>query len=325
MEDPDTLESTIEQIADFHQTALHTLENYIVGNRYVLDIVLTAFLANGHVLMEGAPGTAKTTIAKTIAHISGCTFNRIQGAVDLQPADIVGLSIFDNTTKQFVPRFGPIFTNILLVDEANRINPRTQSAFIEAMGEGQVTLDGINTPLPSPFFVIATQNPHEFEGKFPLIEVQRDRFMFSLRTSYLESDEELMIVREASKGLLAWKELKSHLNPIIDKPKLLQMMAAVRAVHVEEPVIAYIRDLVMATRRHEGVELGASSRASIAFVDGSKATAAFAGRTYVRPDDVKALAPYILEHRINLTLDAEIEGLHPYDIVQEIIENTEVP
>jgi len=325
MEDPDTLESTIEQIADFHQTALHTLANYIVGNRYVLDIILTAFLANGHVLMEGAPGTAKTTIAKTIAHISGCSFNRIQGAVDLQPADIVGLSIFDNTTKQFVPRFGPIFTNILLVDEANRINPRTQSAFIEAMGEGQVTIDGNNTPLPSPFFVIATQNPHEFEGKFPLIEVQRDRFMFSLRTSYLESDEELMIVREASKGLLAWKELKTHLNPIIDKPKLLQMMAAVRAVRVEEPVIAYIRDLVMATRRHEDVELGASSRASIAFVDGSKAKAAFAGRTYVRPDDIKALAPYILEHRINLTLDAEIEGLHPYDIVEEIIENTEVP
>ena len=325
MTDPDnTLESTIGQVADFYQTALTTLEKFIVGNRQVLDIVLTAFVANGHILMEGVPGTAKTSIAKTLALISGCNFNRIQGVVDLMPADMLGVWIYDSTRSKFIPRYGPIFTNVLLIDEVNRINPKAQSAFIEAMSERQVTFDGVITPLPSPFFVIATQNPHEYEGTFPLIEVQRDRFMFSLRTSHLGTDDELLIVRRSSEGLLGWKEFESRLRPVIDKTRLEKMIRGVEAVRMEEPVLAYIRDLVIASREHGDVDLGASSRASIAFVHGSRARAAFAKRTYVLPDDVKALVPYVLEHRINLTPEAEVEGLHPHDIVQEIIETTEV-
>jgi MoxR-like ATPase len=325
MADPETLDTTIRQVADFYQTARDTLGKFIVGNRETLDIVLTALVANGHVLMEGVPGTAKTSIAKMLALISGCKFNRIQGVVDLMPSDMLGVWIYDSTRSKFIPRYGPIFTNILLVDEVNRINPKAQSAFIEAMSERQVTFDGVITPLPSPFFVIATQNPHEYEGTFPLIEVQRDRFMFSLRTSHLETDDELLVVRRASEGLLGWKEFEVNLRPIIDRSRLEKMIHGVQAVRMEDPVLAYIRDLVIASREHGDVDLGASSRASIALVHGSRVRAAFAKRTYVIPDDVKALAPYVFGHRIILTPEAEVEGLRAHDIVQEIIEATEVP
>ncbi|MDD1703102.1 MAG: MoxR family ATPase [Methanoregula sp.] len=325
MSEQNTVEATIGQVEEYYQKTQDTLGKFIVGNRQVLDIVLTAIFANGHVLIEGVPGTAKTSIAKSIAHISGCRFNRIQGAVDLQPADMLGVWIYDSTNKKFIPRFGPIFTNILLVDEINRINPKAQSAFIEAMSERQVTLDGVNTPLPSPFFVIATQNPHEFEGTFPLIEVQRDRFMFSLHTSHLESEEELTIVRRASGGQLSLNEFESHIPPILDKTRLETMIRAVQAVRIEEPVLEYIRDLVISARNHPDIDLGPSSRASIAFVYGSRVQAAFSGRTYVIPDDVKVLVPYVFEHRINLTLGAKTEGVTTSEVVREIIENTEVP
>jgi MoxR-like ATPase len=325
MNNQDPPEPAVAEIAGFYQNTVDTIGKYIVGNRQALDIILTALLAEGHVLVQGVPGTGKTSIAKAIAFITGCEFNRIQGTIDVQPTDMIGVRIYDSAIKKFTMQKGPIFTNLLLVDEINRINPKAQSAFIEAMSERQVTIDGITTPLSSPFFVIATQNPREFEGTFPLIEVQRDRFMFSLSTEHLLGDEELMVVRRASQGLLSWNEFEFFLKPVTARDRLARMIDTVSTIRMEEPVLTYIRDLVIATRHHSDIDLGASSRASIAFVKGAKARAACAGRSYALPDDVKAIAPSVLVHRINLTSEAEVEGISRGDIVQEILKNTEVP
>ncbi|MDO9325557.1 MAG: MoxR family ATPase [Methanoregula sp.] len=318
------LQKEINEISQLSAVIKEKLNEFIVGNNDVIDLILIALLNEGHILMEGVPGTAKTTISKSIALITGCDFNRIQGAIDIQPADMLGVRIYDNNKKEFVLRKGPVFTNILLVDEINRINPKSQSAFIESMSERQVTLDGITLPMQSPFFVIATQNPHEFEGTFPLIEVQRDRFMFSIRSDYLSPEEELSIIRRANSGKLQWDSFSQTLKPILTPQLLKHFILVVRQVTIEEPVLQYIRDLIVATRTHPDIELGGSSRASLALVSGGKTMAALNNRTYVIPDDIKAIARATITHRIILSRDAEIEGLTRSQVMDDILTKVEV-
>jgi MoxR-like ATPase len=318
------IEKEITEISRLHQ-AIHTkLDNYVVGNHQLIDFILVALFSEGHILIEGVPGTAKTTIAKSIALITGCEFNRIQGAIDLQPSDMVGVRIFDQGTKDFSLRKGPVFTNILLADEINRVNPKSQSAFIEAMSERQVTIDGITLALPSPFFVIATQNPYEFEGTFPLIEAQRDRFMLNISSSYMNADDELDIIKRASSGHLNWDLFSRSLKPILSPEAIRHHIETVGQITIEEPILQYIRDLVIATRTHPDIDLGASSRASIALVKGGKAMAALHNRTFVLPDDIKQIASAVLSHRILLTREAEVEGLTTTLVLDDLLTKVEV-
>ena len=323
--EPDAIDTEIAEISQTYLAINRKLEEFVVGNRHLVDLIIVAMLAEGHILIEGVPGTAKTTIAKSIALITGCSFTRIQGAIDLQPADMIGVRIFDQEKKEFVLRKGPIFTNILLADEINRVNPKSQSAFIEAMSERQATIDGITMPLPAPFFVIATQNPFEFEGTFPLIEAQRDRFMFNISSTYLTAEHELDIIRRVSTGHLDWEEYAATLTPLLSQEMLRHHIEVVRQVDIQEPVLQYIRNLVMATRNHPDIQLGASSRASIALVSGGKGGAALQNRTYVIPDDVKQIAKPVLGHRVILTREAEVEGLSPGTVLDDILGKTEVP
>jgi len=318
------LKKEVAEISQLSGEIHEKLNEFVVGNREIIDLILIALLNEGHILIEGVPGTAKTTIAKSIALITGCSFNRIQGAIDIQPADMLGVRIYDQSKREFVLRKGPVFTNILLVDEINRINPKSQSAFIEAMSERQVTLDGITLPMQSPFCVISTQNPHEFEGTFPLIEVQRDRFMFSIRSDYLGPDEELSIIKRAHSGQLHWDAYCESLSPLLSPQALNHYIQVVRQVTIEEPVLKYIRDLVVATRSHPDIDLGGSSRASIALVGGGKTLAALNNRTYVIPDDIKQLARAAISHRIILSRDAEIEGITRGQVLDELLTKVEV-
>lgn len=314
----------LESMASLRDAISEKLTEFIVGNKELIDLIIISLLAEGHILIEGLPGTAKTTIAKAIALVTGCNFARIQGAVDLQPADMIGVRIFDQASMEFSLRKGPIFTNFLLADEMNRVHPKAQSAFIEAMSERQATIDGITLPLPNPFIVIATQNSYELEGTFPLIEAQRDRFMFSIEISYLNMEDEFDVIKRASLGQLTWNTFAAGIVPVADTEGLLHAIDTISRIRIEDPVLRYIRDIVVATRKHPDIGLGVSSRASLAFVKGAKVIAALSGRTFVIPDDVKQIAPSVLSHRLYLTREAEIEGLKPANVITEILDSIEV-
>jgi MoxR-like ATPase len=315
----------LSTVSALFRTVEARIGEFVVGHRPLIALVMTAFLSEGHILIEGAPGTAKTIIAKGMAQLVGCEFRRIQCAVDTQPADIVGVRIYDAKKKDFVLKRGPLFANFLLIDEINRLSPKTQSAFIEAMSERQATIDGNTEQLPAPFIAIATQNPYEYEGTFPLIEAQKDRFMVSVRVAHLSKDEELQIVQRSASGALDWERFYAQLIPLADADRLSAAIAAVEQVHMEPPVLQYIRDIVTATRSHGDVHLGASARASIALVRSSRATAALAGRAFVLPDDVKLMAVPVLRHRLMLTREAELAGRSAEQITGEILGSVEVP
>ena len=301
------------------------LGEFLVGHQRLVELLVIAMLAEGHILIEGVPGTAKTTLVKAIAHLAGCRFTRIQCAVDTQPADILGIRIYNPEVKDFELKRGPIFSNFILIDEINRITPKTQSAFIEGMSERQVTIDGITSRLPDPFFVVATQNPFEFEGTFPLIEAQKDRFMFSHEVSHLDSDAEMEIIRREHSGKLAWEEYSERLVPLFQGREILSIARQIRGIRMEEPVLRYIRDLVMATRTHGDIQLGVSSRASIALVRASRVVAALDKRSYVIPDDVKNVTLPVFQHRLILTREAEIGGRTNHEVTEEILSTVEVP
>ncbi len=315
----------IATVSTMYQQILEKIGEFVVGNESMIEMLVIGLLAEGHVLVEGVPGTAKTTLVKVLSHLSGCEFKRVQCAVDTQPADILGVRIYDPEKREFLLKKGPIFSNFTLIDEINRITPKTQSAFIEAMSERQVTLDGITFRLPEPFFCIATQNPFEYEGTFPLIEAQKDRFMMSYQLNYLSREEEMEILRREEKGELDLERWFEKLSPILDHEQIARIIRLLRTVHVSEPILQYIRDLVIATRSHGDVMLGASSRASIALVRGGRAVAAMNGRTYVIPDDVKKLVPWVLQHRLLMKRESDMGGVTDRQVLEEILRTIEVP
>lgn len=296
------------------------IQKVIVGKSDVIDLALIAVLCEGHLLFEDVPGTGKTTLAKTIAASLGCSFRRVQFTPDLLPSDLTGIYYFNQKSQEFEFRPGPIISQVLLADEINRATPRTQSALLEAMQERQVTVDIATHPLPRPFLVLATQNPVELEGTFPLPEAQLDRFLMKVALGYPdEISESNMLVRFEKSDPL--ETLPSVVNP----DDILTMQQQVRTVRVESSVRQYVVNVCRATRRHEDIMLGASPRATMALYRTAQARAAVQGRDFVLPDDVKQLAPHVLTHRLIVNPQTRLRGRLAEDLVVEIVNSVPVP
>ncbi len=290
------------------------VERVIVGKHREVRLALVALMCQGHLLIEDVPGTGKTMLARALAKSLDCAFKRIQFTPDLLPTDVTGLSIYNQKTQEFEFRAGPVVSQVVLADEINRATPKTQSALLEAMEERQMTVDGTTRALPQPFMVIATQNPIEYEGTFPLPEAQLDRFMLRLRMGYPEPVEEMLILDEQKRA-----HPVDGLVPVADAAEVLAMQRDVREIYVDPAISDYIVRLVSATRSHPDVYLGASPRGSLALYRAGQAFAALTGRDYVIPDDVKALAEPALAHRIILKTAASIRGVEPQSIVNEML------
>ena len=297
----------------------------IVGQDAVIEQVLIAMLTEGHALLEGVPGTAKTLLVKVLARAVGAQFGRIQFTPDLMPADVTGTNIFNMATSTFSLRHGPIFTDLLLADEINRTPPKTQAALLEAMEERQVTIDGEAHQLSPLFTVLATQNPIEYEGTYPLPEAQLDRFILKIIVDYPSSDEEFQVVSNWNSGFNTRRLEDLGIQPLDDPAAVLTSRSQVRGVTVEEGVARYIVSIVRATREAINVSWGASPRAAVALLLCSKALAAIRGRSFVIPDDVKEIAKPVLRHRVVLRSEAEIEGASPDQVLDEIIAGIDVP
>jgi MoxR-like ATPase len=314
----------IMAIREYAEKIKNEIRKVVVGQDEAIDQVITAFLAGGHVILEGVPGLAKTILARSFARVIGASFSRIQFTPDLMPSDILGTSIFNLEQSKFIFNRGPVFTNILLADEINRTSPKTQSALLEAMQEKQVTVDGKRYAMPLPFMVIATQNPIEFEGTYPLPEAQLDRFLMKIQVSYPGRDAELEVLRKFRDGFDT-----DDFESIPLEPAGLKPYAGCRKefgkIRVDENILGYIQDLVEATRSHGALLLGVSTRAAICLLNAAKFRAALDGRAYVIPDDIKQSAPPVLRHRILLQADAEIEGRRSDDIIAGILESVRVP
>jgi MoxR-like ATPase len=299
------------------------IKKIIVGQEKIIDMMIAAVLADGHVLIEGVPGIAKTLLAKLIARTISADFSRIQFTPDLMPSDILGTSVFNMKTSEFEFNRGPIFSNIILIDEINRAPAKTQSALFEAMEERQVTVDGTTYKLDSPFTVFATQNPIEHEGTYRLPEAQIDRFLFKVEMDYPLPEEEVKILLD----LHSRKNINdlNLIQPAFTKESLLKLREKVRAAHLDEKVAEYIAKIVNGTRNNSDLYLGGSPRASISIMIGAKATAAMKGRDFVTPDDVREIVYPALRHRILLTPEKEMEGKTTDDIIKTILERVEVP
>jgi len=300
---------------------LNEISTVIVGKREILELVLTGFLANGHILFEDFPGLAKTLIAKLFAQAVGCKFRRIQFTPDLLPADITGTYILDRRDGQFKLRHGPIFTNILLADEINRAPPKTQSALLEGMQERQVTIEGDTYPLERPFIVIATQNPIEYEGTYPLPEAQIDRFMMRLSLGYPNKGEEIEILTRRIKS----QTDDYRVRPVMAPEFFLEAQKVVELVHVDEEIKEYAVEIAQRTRSHSLVGLGSSPRGSLAMMHLSRAKAALAGRDYVIPEDIKSVAVCALSHRLLLKSGTWLAGTKAEEIIKGILDETKAP
>lgn len=300
-------------------------QKVIVGQTELFELVVVSLFSGGHVLLEGVPGTAKTLIAKTLAMVVSGEFSRVQFTPDLMPSDIVGTSVYDLTTNQFNLKRGPVFTNVLLADEINRAPAKTQSALLECMEERQVSIDGVRHVLSPPFMVLATQNPIEYEGTYPLPEAQLDRFLFKLRVDYPVAEVETQILMNYHHGFNATRLEAVGIESVVDSASLQACQSEIQAVTVEDSIFNYIVGLAAASRDSNELVLGGSPRASIALLLASKTYAALQGRDYILPDDVKFLAPHVYRHRILLKPDAEIEGLTPDDVIDRLLAEAEIP
>jgi MoxR-like ATPase len=312
---------TVEHVAATSGRILDELERAIVGKREALELVLLGVLADGHVLIEDFPGLAKTLIARSFAQVTSMRFTRVQFTPDLMPSDITGSSIFDQRSADFDFRPGPIFTNLLLADEINRAPPKTQAALLEAMQERQVTIEGTTRLLDPPFVVLATQNPIEYEGTYPLPEAQLDRFLLRLRLGYPESDDEWGILeRRLERGAD-----EVELQPVVDRAALLELQGAIEDVHVSESIGRYIVEIVGATRDSKRLQVGASPRGSLALLKLARCRAAVQGRDFATPDDVKAVAVPALAHRLTLMPELWVQRISADQIVRETLEQVPTP
>jgi MoxR-like ATPase len=300
---------------------LDEVERAVVGKREVLELIALALLCEGHVLVEDVPGLAKTLMAASLARATGLQFKRIQFTPDLMPSDVTGSSLYDQRSGEFHFQPGPVFTNLLLADEINRAPAKTQAALLEAMQERQVTTEGRTDALPRPFVVMATQNPIEFEGTYPLPEAQLDRFLMRIAVGYpSREDETAIVVQRAQRGVD-----EVVLSPVVDAPTLLAMQAAVERVHVDAGIAAYMVDVVAATRSNPSVMVGASPRGSLALLKLSRARAALSGRDFVTPDDVKAIAVPALAHRLSLRPELWVQRVRTEDVVAECLRGVATP
>ncbi len=307
------IQSTTQKIVD-------NIQKVIVGKEEVIQLLLTAVLCEGHVLLEDVPGTGKTTLARAMSASLGCSFRRIQFTPDLLPSDVTGLSWFNQKAQEFEFRPGPIMSQVVLGDEINRATPRTQSAMLEAMQERQVTGDGVTRPLDRPFLVLATQNPVELEGTFPLPEAQLDRFLIRITIGYPSQEEENTILERFRAD-----DPLPDLQPVTTPAEIMRMQTARREIRVEDSVRDYIVRISRATRKNQDIQLGASPRATMALYQTSQAWAAIHGRDFVLPDDIKFLAPYVLCHRLIISAQAQLRGRSSTELVNDIVSTVPVP
>lgn len=313
------------EIAATFERSLTEVGKVLVGQHELVEATLIALFCEGNVLIEGVPGLGKTLLVNTLSRVLDCRFRRIQFTPDLMPSDITGHSVYDLNERKFTFSPGPLFTNLLLADEVNRAPAKTQSALLEAMQERQVTVDGQTFKLPRPFITIATQNPLEQEGTYPLPEAQLDRFMFKLLVDYPAPSQELEILRQYAAGRDNRQLEQFDLQAILSEESVTRIQQKICEVIAEESILKYITDIVVQTRNWHSVEVGASPRASVNLLLGARARAACSGRNFVVPDDVKQLAPWVLRHRLRLKPEAEIEGAAVDGVVEEVLGSVEAP
>jgi MoxR-like ATPase len=319
------VELTVNRFAEVIDAIRREVSKVLVGQEEIVEGVLIALVAQGHVLIEGVPGLGKTLLVRALGRVLSLGFKRIQFTPDLMPSDVSGNKVFDAKQNELVFRPGPVFTQLLLADEINRAPAKTQSALLEAMQEHQVTVDGQAYALPQPFITMATQNPVESQGTYPLPEAQLDRFMFKLNMTYPAKAEENRILQNYAAGFDAADLNTAQVQPVCDAATILQLQQLSRQVRVDERVVDYITSIVGQTRSWGSLYLGASPRASVTLLLAGRICAAMSGREYVNPDDVRRLAPWTLRHRVILNPDAEIEGLTPDEVVAQILASVEVP